>query len=937
MSGPKSLELAAGTVDARRRWLPRLAFESFAVAVAWIAMDAFLHLRLRPVDLAVTIGIFLCCLVAGRLGTQRRADLRWFWVWVESALPALFLPALNLLVRYPLSLAVITCSIWVVFGLRYLCSLWRFPDEVNPWAESGRRIALICAALWVTAPLFTDRILGGVDARWYAFMLADFLEQFRAGVFPVLVGQTEYAYNGAVHPLRSAPIYMWIAGVWDLLTLRGLSFVALQHLSAITAGLAACIGFYVALLRVAPARRWAATLSATIYIAAPGVLAPLYCADMYMTFMTLAALPWVATGNIRTVATDGDEGWKTLSAGLVLTWMCHPPSGMFATLVSAFVQVLAWSVSERPVAIVLGLAARGAVWFVGLGAYYFASMSELPKRDGPSLGRDLLVIGSLSVIWFAAVRASRSGAKVWWLIACGLVPVLWWLQRPWALWAAIFCCCCFAMRLWQGRQRAASPDAVPVGYYLAGAALALIIANVVASALALPQNQAALAGLQAYSAAWYKALMPLSPSATLLHDFQPGYAVVLLLGCALLVGWREKLAGGLLAAGALVLLMLLFRVPGVSDFLIRYVPPAIAGIGNIPLPHRLLPVATACAVVAGFVSISGLVSRARVWSFAALVLVAGWSLFQSAQFVQRGFKVTSTRAQTARALLSENVILERFAYDLLPIPKYFSNGKSYSQLETRILEADGRVRFGPDQIAGLMEGQGVQQVTLTAHPEPTSTDWLKLEGKFTIPAGDLILARFQFDPRFDYSGYLIGRTPFGDYREYGLPESGMSAAFGSTPNTSKVMAINNSLHRTVEYTWDHALRAGHTLAGDGRLYAAVTLSKYDARFSPVQVESLLPFRARINLAVEGVLETPRVFLPGYSAKLDGNPAKIVATPERLVGVGVPAGLHTVEVRYVGTVRVWLAAFVSGAFWVLLVRSAWRSRESSALVRQSAFS
>ena len=65
---------------------------------------------------------------------------------------------------------------------------------------------LIAAALAVMAPFFTSRIIGGVDARWYAYMLADYIEQVRGGRVLVTVGQGPFAWNGAVHLFRSAPV-----------------------------------------------------------------------------------------------------------------------------------------------------------------------------------------------------------------------------------------------------------------------------------------------------------------------------------------------------------------------------------------------------------------------------------------------------------------------------------------------------------------------------------------------------------------------------------------------------------------------------------------------------------------------------------------------------------------------------------------------------------
>ena len=81
---------------------------------------------------------------------------------------------------------------------------------------------LAAVATWLLHPFATTLQIGAGDALWYANMLGDFVTQLRAGVFPIFVGQTDYAFNGAVYPLRVAPFYQHLAGILDLLTGRQL-------------------------------------------------------------------------------------------------------------------------------------------------------------------------------------------------------------------------------------------------------------------------------------------------------------------------------------------------------------------------------------------------------------------------------------------------------------------------------------------------------------------------------------------------------------------------------------------------------------------------------------------------------------------------------------------------------------------------------------------
>src|ERR1700690_350402 len=148
---------------------------------------------------------------------------------------------------------------------------------------------LALAAAWLLHPFATGRMYGTGDAVWYAHMLADYVPQLRAGIFPIFVGQTEFAFNGAVYPLRVAPMYQHLAGLLDLLTGRTLGFFALQHLTVIFCGVAGIYACYLTLVRISPERRWSAVGFAVLYLSCPGLLATVYTQDLYMTWMTV---PW---------------------------------------------------------------------------------------------------------------------------------------------------------------------------------------------------------------------------------------------------------------------------------------------------------------------------------------------------------------------------------------------------------------------------------------------------------------------------------------------------------------------------------------------------------------------------------------------------------------------------------------------------------------------
>lgn len=898
-----------------------LAQESLMLALGWFAMDALAHLRLQPWELAQGMVVSIVCSGAARWGRRQRPEHWARWEVAAAVVPPVLLALLSLGFRYPLSLGLIAFTLPFLTGLRWAVRAWRIPETVAPWPEVLRRAALLGVAGWAVFPAFTDRLLGGVDARWYAYMLADYIEQLRSGVFPVLVGQSEFAYNGAVHPVRSAPLYMWVAGVWDFLTLRGLGVLALQHLTVITASVAAAFGFYAGFIRLYPAHRNLGLIGASLYLFCPGVLAPFYCADMYMTFMSLATLPWVVVGNLG-LLTRRSHSWCALTAaGLVLTWMAHPPTGLFASLLTLGLQVVGWASSEEAVgpwlrrSIVLGL------WFLGLGAYYFATMSELPPRPGTGLRSDVLVVAGLSLAWVAAARGPAGLA--WYLLVLPAGACLSLGGPAWLIFAALLLLVSVAVTSVRRFFPARRPH-WGAGTVLAAAVLALASSWPISRSLDLPYETSSIAGLLSYSEGWYKTFGPPTPRVETLWDFRPSLAVWLLLAIALSGFARRQVVTGVLGALGAVFLLLLFRVPGVSDFLVGHVPKGIAQIGSVPLPHRLFPIGTVCIIVAGIAALVTWGDRARRVGTGVLVLAVAWSAWEAGFFVRRGLFSTLPRALTERAFFPENVLMDRFVYDLLPIPPYFSNSKTEPVLDLRFLDQRHRVMWGPDEVAAKMESYGSREVELKATPDPTSSDWLKLPPGIHVEPGQTLLLRFRFDPAVNYTGYLIGRTLFGDYREYELPSSGLSAAFGTAPTASHVIALRNSWIHSVEYSWSHFLKPGNTLVPDGRPYATVVVSDFDPLKMPLRVESWIPFRAFVETGVPGFVESPRVYLPGYRARVDGKPVPVIESPQRLVMVPVEAGKHRVEITYVGTARVWSAAILSGLCWLAWVlRRSWR--------------
>jgi hypothetical protein len=253
----------------------------------------------------------------------------------------------------------------------------------NRRAEAARLLLLAAVATWLFHPFATARQIGAGDALWYANMLADFVTQLRAGVFPVFIGQTDYAFNGAVYPLRVAPFYQHLAGVLDLLTGRQLGIFALQHLCVLVVGYAGIFSSYLALNALAPGQRWSATGLAMLYLSCPGLLGTIYTQDLYMTWMTIPFVPWVVYGLARPFSDDALKTQIILGAALAALWWAHAPIALWLTLIAVAAQGVRLVALHRTRAHV-GRAFWGGVTFALLAHYPFVSLASLQTGAAPA-------------------------------------------------------------------------------------------------------------------------------------------------------------------------------------------------------------------------------------------------------------------------------------------------------------------------------------------------------------------------------------------------------------------------------------------------------------------------------------------------------------------------------------------------------------------------
>lgn len=675
-------------------------------------------------------------------------------------------------------------------------------------------MCLLGVALALCAGYFSPRLVGTGDALWYHNELADAVTQFRAGVFPVFVGQSDYAFNGAVYPIRAAPYFQYLAGALDLVTGHRLGFFALQHLTVFVSVISGALSAYLSLVWIAPRRRWHAFAFAAMYVACPGVIGLFYSQDLYMSGMTIPWVPVAMAAAIRTFDDGRLAPRAVLAASLSLLWWAHSPIALWATLIASMTQVVrhAHIGYDRPDAI-RSVCAAGI--FCILAAYPVASVFLLRSPGEPIV--PYLMDRSLLLHW---VKAS---------FPASLLPIdpalegLFHLQLGFGLWA------CF---------------------------LAAV-------------------------AAWA-------------------------------LGRRQASVGTMLAA-VVFMLVLVFPVPGITKGLWLSFPETVVGMTLYWPMQRFYVLIAGCVVVAAQRTLADLDLRRSAMSACGVVLALAvlWSAAEARKIVSIALSQSGSVADSALLTLPENVAIQQHTYGLFPkMPSYFSDGVVDARLESHLLDRHSGVVITSDYDSALRPGS-MRPFTETVDANPGILD---LGPPIRVEPDRLYFLTFAFS-RAHTIGILQMRGP-NFRREYSLPESGEAGSFGSDPPSERSIALWTSLASPQEIN----LRFIPGGAGDRPAtygpFADFKMAAIDTAKLPIEVTGLIPYAATVRSPADAMLETPRMYVPGYAATVNGKEVPATRSREGLVQIPVPSGLSRVVLRYPGPPALSAAFWISLAGWIL---------------------
>ncbi len=311
-------------------------------------------------------------------------------------------------------------------------------SSLPAWAAArGRTLAIVLVAgLFIAAPFWSDRGLGSHEAYNYSLAVADFVTQARAGEFPVFVGQSEFAWNGRIHPLRTAPYLTYLAGLLDFATGRTLGFWTLQNLVVGLSLLGGVMSCYYCLRRAVPELADNTTaLLAAAYGLSPGLLAAAYAMDLYMTVMTAPWIPVVLGGLVRARRTGTFGAHVQIAIGLAATWLAHPPVAFWLTAVCALAGLNILVTARRRGRAVLAAGGAGLLFLV-LAGYAFVSALTVQGYHAITHVKDVqLLLTETRHVFADALRPVSGtanhlgdfqlGYAYWTLLATGLALAVW--------------------------------------------------------------------------------------------------------------------------------------------------------------------------------------------------------------------------------------------------------------------------------------------------------------------------------------------------------------------------------------------------------------------------------------------------------------------------------------------------------------------------------
>lgn len=716
--------------------------------------------------------------------------------------------------------------IWIAvvlnLGIGFGRMTWRALEAklgAAPW-EPLRWAALIAGANVIMQPLYTKGPNGAGDAYWYVMMLSDFLQQTRAGVFPVWIGQSEYAFNGAVSPLHLAPGFQHAGWLLDLLTFRSLEYLALKNLLLVLAAMGAAFSAYFSFRAILP--RYA-TLCATLalaYVWSPALLAPLAVGDQYMTFLAGAVLPIALYAMWRCFDRNDFLAHGLLGASVAALWLLHTPIALWASLFFA-------------------------------PAYLVKMLSHRRERRE----------------WLNLLLASAT------FIALGALPL----------------CSAFALD------------------------------NVLELPIVGQQVRDELAKV------FPAVVLPLSDAGNSPSDYKPGYfALVAGVLSLLLFFFRPRRSTAVWIGCVAICAAITLPTPSISRFFWDHLPALVLKTTNTWAIQRLALIWASLMLFSFAASVAALGDSKAKRALIALCLTASlgglvWSYREANRLSQHLQRSVAGPSGWQHLYVRHNLILTRYPYSSFQAaPTYFSHGYMDPMFETHLLSVEEKQPLPDNSAAVLQIGTKVAEGVFTGHSSG-SRPFYNLKPDLTLEGGKHYLLKVFFSaPKKAGWFQILGPNLF---REYILPDSGVGVAgqlgvprgFGSLPSSSPYVSLFTDAPEQVPLQINFIEPDGQPAFPEIEC-ARFELWEYDPTRLPIRIQTYLPYRGTIESTKPAFLESPRMWLSHYRARVNGKRVPVLRSPNNQCMIQLPAGISHVEIKYVPPTHVEIAYRVALVGW-----------------------
>jgi hypothetical protein len=704
----------------------------------------------------------------------------------------------------------------------------------------GQRIAsltawtvLLVVGLVAASPFFNRGLVGTGEAFNYSLSVADAIEQMRGGVLPPLAGQTEYAFNARIHPLRNAPYLYYLCAGIDLATFHRLSYWEVQNVSLVLSLLGALFACYGGLRWATNSGRVFAVFLSCVYALAPPLMGAAHTFDLFMTVHVAVFVPLAIAACVKGCQQPSFSNDAWLAAALAAAWLAHPPVAFWLTSSVILVRIIVFAGRPSVAALASGLAA--AVLGLLLSGFVFVSAATL----SPDLG----YFSDEEVVW------------------------------------------------------GHFPDVI----------------------------------LESLRGAFPKMLLPISPGAGMLGDLQMGYVGLVLICLSLFLALRRskteepgaavRLSAIGCAMAALVLVIMDLPVPWVTHWAWKHVLTGALKLTTEWPMQRLYLVAVAMAVFAAGIIVpkQWRTLKAPRWlGPAAMLLALVWAGYQARAFITRGYANRRTLETTRSLYRPSNLDLTITSYAFVGAPPTYVYGVTDPRFEFRIL------RDGVDEIASPL-------ASALASAPIVQTGAIRRSGG-QAPGKPFVSSRLKLFPGHRYlltfafrvppvQALLSLRGPLLD-RYYQLPQGGQSKGFGMMEGERRSIPIWTDSDKPEDVEASISLSGNASISGSPAVFADFTLQDVDMRALPVRLESFLPLRFTVDAPQGGcTVETPRRFLPGFEALVNGKPAEVLMSPYRQAMIPLPPGRSTVELSYPGPWEARAAFWGSVSCWLIFI--CWR--------------